>query len=194
MKIATIGYGSTTPKERIVCFNPVPGSQAYRINLDIPVKSRLIYPHPLDSENRACVAVGRGPFIYSAETVDNPTIDDLRRLRIPNDVQFTEVQIKLSQDTDAIVALRGTVRVVVLPDGPGITAQTGRIDSDGPGGEWVVLGRGVVTVHTAPTEEERQADVTLVPFFGWANRGKSDVRVWLPRSSQQRGDNKPSVI
>ena len=34
----------------------------------------------------------------------------------------------------------------------------------------------VTTVHGAPT------DLTLIPYFRWANRGSSTMRVWVPRA------------
>jgi hypothetical protein len=74
--------------------------------------------------------------------------------------------------------LKAKVRAVVLPQDKG-----GSGPSEDLQGDWVILSRDEVIIDTLPGEEEREVDVTLIPFFAWANRGSSDVRVWLPQAS-----------
>ncbi len=117
-------------------------------------------PHPLDLENRNCVAIARGPFIYCAETVDNGGLrrsashSHSRRCRIRRNPDGREV--------GALPARRGGLEV------------------------WNTALKDAVLLRAHVRQEESVADVrdvslTLVPYFMWANRGKSDLRVWLPQ-------------
>ncbi len=117
-------------------------------------------PHPLDLENRNCVAIARGPFIYCAETVDNGDFDDLRAIRIPEDVEFEEIprEEKLAR----------------------FRREEGGLEA------WNAALKDAELIRAHVRQEESVADVrdvslTLVPYFMWANRGKSDLRVWLPQ-------------
>ena len=37
-------------------------------------------------------------------------------------------------------------------------------------------------VKSAPEPEAEHRDVTLLPYFAWANRGEGAMRVWIPRA------------
>lgn len=120
-----------------------------------------ITPHPLDLENRNCVAIARGPFIYCAETVDNEDFDDLRAIRIPEDVEFEEIPMEeklasFRREEGGQEAWNATLKDAVL-----LRAMVRREDS---------------------VADVRDVSLTLVPYFMWANRGKSDLRVWLPQA------------
>ena len=108
----------------------------------------IIMPHPFTLDNRGCVAFARGPFIYCAETVDNPTIPDLRATRIHTDRPVME-------EIDNTGFVNWGLRPVVLK-----TAAT-VLETSGKAG--------------------REETMALIPICLWANRGKSDLRVWLPR-------------
>lgn len=118
-------------------------------------RPRRILPHPLDTSNHGHVAFARGPFVYCAETIDNPAISDLRALRIPNDASAEEV---IEQEAFALWQLKDVVSLKVG------AVVVGKKDGDEIG-----------------KEHEVAIQVKLVPVALWANRGKSDMRVWLPR-------------
>lgn len=48
--------------------------------LDIPLKPRVIRPHPYT--NQDIVALARGPIVYCVEDVDNPWVEDHFRVWI----------------------------------------------------------------------------------------------------------------
>jgi len=124
------------------------------IQLSIPLRVRIIHPHPLDSENFGSIAVARGPLIYCAESIDNHKIKDLRMIRIPDNVQFREISIPFPSNT-TLTGLKAEISIAGVIDD---------IDNDG----WVDLSLESQTL-------------TMIPFFAWANRGPSDLRTWLPR-------------
>ena len=124
-------------------------------------KTRSIYPHPLNLDNAQCIAVARGPFIYCAETVDNAHISDLRAIRIPDGAEFLEESL----DTQGLEAIGF--------DRDGVS---------GIGGKAIILRTKAHIIRTKENVGDADVTLTLVPYFMWANRGKSNHRVWLPRA------------
>lgn len=109
-----------------------------------------LQPHPLDLENRTCVAIARGPFIYCAETIDNSGYADLRSIRIPKEADFEEINGE------------GTLKSAIVLR---TALPSQHLDQSG----------GLVG-----SKDAGDGTLTLIPYFMWANRGKSDLRVWLP--------------
>lgn len=105
-------------------------------------------------DNTHCVAIARGPFVYCVESTDNSTISDLRAVRIPDTAEFSEEEL----------------------DEEGL-CKTGF--ENGIGGKAVLLKTTVLTV--GGSDDGTSKELTLIPYFMWANRGKSNHRVWLPR-------------
>lgn len=111
---------------------------------------RILDPHPLTLDNLGCIAFARGPFVYCAETVDNPAVEDLRALRIMRDQPVKELVDERSFEEWGIRPVVLEVDATVVQTG----ARTGG-----------------------------QVVVRLVPVFLWANRQRSDLRVWLAAQS-----------
>ncbi|PSS30855.1 hypothetical protein PHLCEN_2v2582 [Hermanssonia centrifuga] len=115
------------------------------LTVDFAYSARAISPHPLVLDNRGCIAFMRGPFVYCAETIDNPQIKDLRAIRIiPGRTprEFVEKREFSEWGLDPIVL---KVDAIILEDGV-----------------------------------RKEDEVTLIPVCLWANRARSDLRVWLP--------------
>jgi DUF1680 family protein len=139
-----------------------------KISVSFKFKPQRIHPHPLDLSNRGSVAISCGPFIYCAEAIDNPHIPDLRAIRFPDDAELRAV---VDEDGSHFPSLRGEpwkpvvlktyVRIVKTVEG-----DIGGGDDTGPAGD---------------TDVEQRVSLTMVPYFMWANRGKSSMRVWLPK-------------
>ena len=66
-------------------------SKAFGFTITWTYRPRRLYPHPLTLDNRHCVAFARGPFIYCAETIDNESLGDLRRVRIDDNAGIEKV-------------------------------------------------------------------------------------------------------
>lgn len=126
------------------------------LTVDFSFKARRIYPHALNLDNRNCVAIARGPLIYCAESVDNTEIEDLRSIRLSDDAEFEEIEL----------------------DNEGLSRYG--FTSESKLGLPVILLR--TNVRIAAQRGEGKKSLTLIPYFMWANRGRSDLRVWLPRT------------
>jgi len=130
-------------------------SRGDRLELDLPLAPRLLESNPLTEQTRNHVAVARGPLVYCLESPD-----------LPPGVRFTEVAlpagIRLSARFDrqllgGVVVLEGEARRI-------------------PEAQW----KGLLyrTLRPTPPEPVR---IRLIPYYAWANRGLSQMTVWLPR-------------
>ncbi|MBO9595516.1 MAG: glycoside hydrolase family 127 protein [Niabella sp.] len=118
--------------------------------LDMPVQ--LMESNPLVEETRNQVAVKRGPIVYCLESPDYKG-NNITDVRIPADIQLDPVPANL--DHTRLMTLTGTAKAVA-------------------GENWdQVLYREI-------KKELQPARITLIPYYAWANRGASDMRVWLP--------------
>lgn len=120
-------------------------------DLDMPVE--LIECSPRVRENIGQIAVQRGPLIYCAESVDNPDVP-IRDLGLASDDLVEEFEPEL---------LGGVVSIT----GDGIVPEEEFCPLYQPFGE-------------ADTERVSETPIKLIPYFAWANRGPSEMTVWIP--------------
>jgi DUF1680 family protein len=127
--------------------------------LDLPVRPRLMQGHPLVEETRNQVAVMRGPLVYCLESTDLRDAERVSDVLIPRDIDlasFTETSGPLA----GMTLLRA--RALARPHDSGFDAP----------------------LYTELSQQPAHAtDITLIPYFAWANRGPSDMSVWLPLAS-----------
>ncbi|ANH83691.1 ATP-binding protein [Niabella ginsenosidivorans] len=123
-----------------------------RIELSLDMPAQLIESNPLVEETRNQGAVKRGPVVYCLESPDykNGQITDVV---IPSD-------LKLQPVTDTLngahfMALEGRAEKCTWENWNGILYRE--------------LSSGLQPVT-----------IKLIPYYAWANRGASDMRVWLP--------------
>jgi len=124
------------------------------IDLQIPMPPQLIESHPLVEETRNHVAIKRGPVVYCLESIDVPPGIALTDVRIPSDMT-------LKPRFDA-----GLLQ--------GVTALEGTVVSR-PAGKW----SGSLYREFQPADAV-PLSMTFVPYYTWANRGRSEMTVWLP--------------
>lgn len=127
-----------------------------KIELDLPMRPRLIAPNPRVDAIRGSLAIERGPLVYCIEEVDQSNLD-LLDIRIDASVEPEPVwRDDLYGGTMALSA----AGKVTSPD----------------------VRRGHLY---APITKERPSmhdvNLTAVPYFTWANRGTGTMRVWIPR-------------
>jgi DUF1680 family protein len=124
------------------------------LELRFPMPARLIEANPLVEETRNQVAIKRGPIVYCLESPD-----------LPKDVRVQDVAIpansKLSARYDA--ELLGGVTEI----------EANAIAR--PSGDW----DGKLYRPLAGARE-REIKARFIPYFAWANRGPSEMSVWLP--------------
>lgn len=128
-----------------------------RLLLD--VSPRYVYPDPRIDDVRGCVAVERGPLVYAVESADQPGID-LDRVAV--DTAHPPVDVAAPVGLPGVVAVRALGAVRAVQDRA-----------------WPYRGVGTEA-------EELPCDLTLIPYFLWANRGPSTMRVWIPRTGTTR--------
>jgi len=127
-----------------------------KIRLKIDVFPTLVECDPRVRENYGSVAVQRGPLVYCAESIDNPGVS-IRDLELASG-DFTE-----SFEDDLLGG-------VVTLKGKGRTALE---TADDRGLLYRASGSALRSgLHETP--------VTLIPYYAWANRGTSDMAVWMP--------------
>jgi DUF1680 family protein len=122
-----------------------------RIELTLPMPVRLVEAHPLVEECRGEVAVMRGPVVYCLESPDLPEGVKLAQIALPADIE-----LKPRHDPKLL---------------GGITVLEGQA---------IVRAVSDALYRAAKPERRKRAKLRLVPYYAWANRGISEMAVWLP--------------
>jgi uncharacterized protein len=126
------------------------------LTLTLPMEPRLIEANPRIEQTRNQVAVMRGPLVYCLESVDLPAGVKVEEILIPRAIKLTARPLKAQ-----------------LPGGMMLEGEALRL----PPQDWSrQLYRPLSPSATEPVE------VRLIPYFAWANRGHSEMAVWLPVS------------
>jgi DUF1680 family protein len=127
------------------------------VELTLPMRVRCIQAHPLVEEARNQVAFQRGPIVYCLESTD-----------LPGDVRVLDVAVPRKFDL------------------------TPRFDPALLGGLAVLEGRAEATrerpwsgglYRERRVDDSRAINLRLIPYYAWANRGRSEMTVWLPLGS-----------
>lgn len=160
----TVTVGLDAPKEfTLFVRSPGCGYRAVRktwqpnekLNVQMDVSPKLVESDPRVRGNIGRVAVQRGPIVYCAESTDNPDAPI-------RDVELSAGEFDETFEPDLLggvvtVAAKGVVREATGDRGPLYQ----------PFGSWNQL-------------TKREARLKLIPYYAWANRGKSDMTVWMP--------------
>ncbi len=123
-----------------------------QIDLYIDMPVALIESNPLVEETRNQVAIKKGPMVYCLESADLPNY------------KISDVQI--------ISAIRFKQEEMTI-DGGRVMALTGRthLRTDNAWGN---------KLYKEINTKYKPVTIKLIPYYAWANRGKTDMRVWLP--------------
>jgi DUF1680 family protein len=139
-----------------------------RVRLEFDMTPQLIASNPRVVENAGRVAVQRGPLVYTLEQIDQPgaaPVFDVAILAGRNPAK--DFQADFRPDLlDGVTVLRH--RGVVLE-----SATAGQALYAPPGSEMRKPGAGV--------------DLAFIPYYAWANRQPSAMRVWVPYVSVNGG-------
>ncbi len=123
------------------------------IELVLPMPVRVLRGHRLAEEITNQVAVRRGPVVYALESTDLPSGVVLERAAFRRGTPFS---IEASEIAGSPVCVLNT-ELTVLPD-----ADEDSLYAD------------------VENSALQAADVRLIPYFTWGNRGASEMSVWLP--------------
>lgn len=126
------------------------------ITLNLPMPVTLVQANPLVEANRNQVAVKRGPVVYCLESPDVPNVKDIFNISIPVGAGWTPAPLVIGNSQ--VMGLDATVKQLPALDWNGKLYQS--------------------VSSQAPTDVR----VRLIPYYAWANRGSSDMTVWMPVS------------
>jgi DUF1680 family protein len=126
-----------------------------KLTLRLAMTTQLLESNPLVEETRNQVAVKRGPIVYCLESADLSSSQKLSSILIPTTTQWIPKKQKIVNTE--VTALEGSVKLV--------------IDN-----QWKNSLYRPVSTNTQTTK------VSLIPYFAWANRGDTEMSVWLPVS------------
>ena len=124
------------------------------VKLDLPMEPRLIEAHPKLEACRGQVAVMRGPIVYCLESPDVPDGVRVAEIRIPPDTTF--IARHEPGLLGGVTALECEVRRALKGD------WSGKL------------------YRPRNAEGEATVSVRLIPYYAWANRGISEMTVWIP--------------
>jgi DUF1680 family protein len=123
-----------------------------KIELVMDMPATLIESNPLVEETKNQVAVKRGPIVYCLESADLPN-QDVFDVAIPANIKLQPSAMKIGNGN--VMALTGEARLL-------------------QNNEWKNTLYKEVNTNLKPVK------IKLIPYYSWANRGKTDMTVWLP--------------
>ena len=124
------------------------------IELNLPMKARLVEANPLVEEAKNQIAVVRGPIVYCLEGQDIEGGHRINDIAIPADIQFTEKKMTISGHE--MVVLEGDALLV---------------NKD-------FWGKDELYRDVRPVKKEK-VHIRLIPYYAWDNRGIDDMSLWL---------------
>lgn len=126
------------------------------IVLELPMEPRLTAPDPRVDAVRGCVAVELGPEVLALESTD----------------------LLAGWSLDEARLVRGARPVL---DGDEVRIAMRRLDLETPGCAHRSAGTAASTAAPAvPGNDRESAEVRLVRYHDWGERGASTMRIWIP--------------
>ena len=122
-----------------------------KIELTLDMPATLIESNPLVEETRNRVTVKRGPMVYCLESPDLPN-QSVFDVIIPASIKLQPVPMKIADGN--IMALTGKANLLQSSN-------------------WKNSLYKELNTSTKPVT------IKLIPYYAWANRGKTDMTVWL---------------
>ncbi len=123
-----------------------------KVELSMNMPVTLIESNPLVEETRNQTVVKKGPIVYCLESADMPQ-QNIFDIAIPADIKLQQQSMKI--DDGNIMALTGQAKKV-------------------PAANWNN------TLYKEVNKNLQPVNIKLIPYYAWANRGKTDMTVWMP--------------
>ncbi len=137
-----------------------------RIRLELDMTPQLIAAHPRVLETAGRVAVQRGPLVYCLEQIDQPGVQSLHDVALVVGKQRTTV-LRAEHRPDLLGGVTVLTHQGIIREGS---------SSDAP------LYRQILMEEPAGlplTRSGRPVQLTLIPYYAWANRVPSAMTVWI---------------
>jgi DUF1680 family protein len=126
-----------------------------RVRLDFDVRPRLTAANPLLREDAGRLAVERGPLVYCLEKHDNGALASLFDAALDTRAGFRE------ERRDDLLG-----GMVVLRHAGSVSAKP-------------LSGEPLYAPFSTTAPAARPADLTFIPYYGWANRAPAEMQVWV---------------
>jgi len=129
-----------------------------RIGVKFDMTAQMLRANPLVREDAGRVAVERGPLVYCIESPDQPGLTSLFDMELTSPAEAFREEFRGDMlGGVTVLRHRGVVAEKPLADEPlyRVAAQEGR----------------------TPV---KPLDLTLIPYYAWANRGLTAMEVWIP--------------
>jgi len=123
-----------------------------KIELVLNMPATLLESNPLVEETRNQVTVKRGPIVYCLESADLAG-ENVFNVLLPSSIKLQPVPMKI--DIGTVMALTGEARV------------SANIN-------WTN------TLYKEVNPASKPIKIKLIPYYAWANRGQTDMTVWMP--------------
>jgi DUF1680 family protein len=123
------------------------------VRIAFDMAPRLTQSNPLVRENGGKVAVERGPLVYCLEQPDNPVPVRDVSLALPGEFKLE----KRADLLDGVTVLRHAGSVGAKP-----------------------LAEEPLYRVFRPAGAGKPLELTLIPYYAWANRGIDAMEVWIP--------------
>ena len=138
------------------------------VTLQLPLRARVVTPSSAIDAVRGCVAYERGPLVYCLEGIDMPDAN----------LQDVSVQASTPPREERAFDISGNSVVALRLDG--------RVRETPSGSAWPYSGSAPEdpgTTSAVNAKELRRLEMRATPYYAWANRGATSMRVWIPESS-----------
>lgn len=122
-----------------------------RIELMMEMPATLIESNPLVEETRNRVAVKKGPIVYCIESTDNPNAN-IFDVVIPVTAKFQQSSMKV--DNGNLMALTTSAKLI----------QNSNWNN---------------SLYREVNTSVKAVSIKMIPYYAWANRGRSNMTVWL---------------
>ena len=123
------------------------------IQWNMAMPTELLESNPLVEENRNQVALKRGPIVYCLESPDMPTSTRVFDVAIPSSATFKPVATQLENSPITVLETNG-----VLVNDKNWEKQ----------------------LYRPLSQPKKTVPLKLIPYYAWANRGQSEMTIWLP--------------
>jgi hypothetical protein len=122
------------------------------VALDLPMPAERLYAHPDVRTDVGRVALRRGPLIYCVEEADNPG-GPVQRLTLPREAPIT---VERASGFAGATTLKAPAKALASADGDAL--------------------------YSTRPPAARDATLTALPYFLWANRQPGSMEVWIAES------------
>ncbi len=148
------------------------------VELEMPMRVRLIESHPAVEENRNYVAVARGPVVYCVELpVDQEGEEKWKTgVFLPENATFAPRHD--AEFLGGVTVLQGTALTFAGRDR--FVEKTAAVKVPVDSRDWDGVLYREFRPRKLPPATGGTVPVTLIPYFAWANRGPSYMEVWIP--------------